>query len=30
MVHQITVTLEDFYNGKTKKLAINRQVCKAL
>eukprot|EP00287_Rhodomonas_sp_CCMP768_P021188 CAMPEP_0202811920 /NCGR_PEP_ID=MMETSP1389-20130828/3653_1 /ASSEMBLY_ACC=CAM_ASM_000865 /TAXON_ID=302021 /ORGANISM="Rhodomonas sp., Strain CCMP768" /LENGTH=367 /DNA_ID=CAMNT_0049483165 /DNA_START=41 /DNA_END=1140 /DNA_ORIENTATION=+ len=26
VVHQITVTLEDFYNGKTKKLAINRQV----
>eukprot|EP00286_Rhodomonas_abbreviata_P028823 CAMPEP_0181311454 /NCGR_PEP_ID=MMETSP1101-20121128/13146_1 /TAXON_ID=46948 /ORGANISM="Rhodomonas abbreviata, Strain Caron Lab Isolate" /LENGTH=391 /DNA_ID=CAMNT_0023418187 /DNA_START=71 /DNA_END=1246 /DNA_ORIENTATION=- len=26
VVHQINVTLEDLYNGKTKKLAINRQV----
>mmetsp|Transcript_22983 Transcript_22983/g.54462 ORF Transcript_22983/g.54462 Transcript_22983/m.54462 type:complete len:370 (-) Transcript_22983:36-1145(-) len=26
VVHQINVTLEDFYTGKTKKLAINRQV----
>jgi DnaJ-class molecular chaperone len=26
VVHQITCTLEDLYNGKTRKLAINRKV----
>lgn len=29
MVHEISVTLEDLYNGKTSKMAVNRNViCK--